>query len=30
MSDIRRDPLWLTAQKPFLDLSDKFRDDPLE
>lgn len=29
MIDIRRDPLWLEAQKPFLDLATKFRDDPL-
>jgi hypothetical protein len=30
MVDIRQDPLWLTAQKPFLDLATKFRSDPLE
>jgi len=30
MIDIRQDPLWLTAQKPFLDLATKFRSDPLE
>lgn len=29
MADIRRNPLWLAAQKPFLDLSGKFRADPL-
>jgi hypothetical protein len=30
MSDIRRDPLWLAAQQPFVELSGKFRGDPLE
>ena len=30
MADIRQDPLWLDAQKPFVDLSSKFRADPLE
>ena len=30
MVDIRKDPLWLEAQKPFVDLSSKFRADPLE
>ena len=30
MEDIRKSPLWLAAQKPFVDLSVKFRDDPLE
>ena len=30
MTDIRQDPLWLAAQKPFVDLSTKFREDPLE
>lgn len=30
MTDIRKDPLWLSAQKPFVDLSTKFRGDPLE
>jgi hypothetical protein len=30
MVEIRQDPLWLTAQKPFLDLATKFRTDPLE
>lgn len=30
MDDIRKDPLWLSAQKPFVDLAAKFRDDPLE
>ncbi len=30
MADIRQDPLWLDAQKPFVDLSSKFRMDPLE
>lgn len=30
MADIRQSPLWLDAQKPFVDLSSKFRADPLE
>lgn len=30
MSAIRQNPLWLQAQKPFADLSSRFRDDPLE
>jgi hypothetical protein len=30
MSDIRQDPLWLEAQKPFAQLSELFRNDPLE
>ena len=30
MADIRKDPLWLSAQKPFVELSGKFRSDPLE
>jgi hypothetical protein len=29
MADIRQNPLWLAAQKPFVDLSGKFRVDPL-
>ena len=29
MQDIRRDPKWLAAQEPFVELSSKFRDDPL-
>jgi hypothetical protein len=29
MTDIRKDPLWLEAQKPFVDLASKFRADPL-
>lgn len=29
MSDIRRDPKWLAAQEPFVELCAKFRDDPL-
>ncbi len=29
MDDIARNPLWLGAQVPFLDLSDKFRADPM-
>jgi hypothetical protein len=29
MIEIRQDPLWLEAQKPFLDLATRFRDDPL-
>lgn len=29
MADIRRDPKWLTAQEPFVELSAKFRADPL-
>lgn len=29
MTEIRQDPLWLAAQKPFLDLATKFREDPL-
>lgn len=30
MTDIRKDPLWVAAQEPFLDLATKFRMDPLE
>ncbi|HEX2860344.1 MAG TPA: hypothetical protein VHN79_01840 [Lacunisphaera sp.] len=30
MIEIRQDPRWLDAQKPFLDLATKFRSDPLE
>jgi hypothetical protein len=30
MIDIRKDPLWLEAQKPFVTLATKFRGDPLE
>ena len=30
MADIRQDPRWLEAQKPFADLSTKFRSEPLE
>ena len=29
MDAISEDPLWLNAQVPFVELSDKFRDDPL-
>ena len=29
MSMIARDPLWLSAQVPFMELSDKFRSNPL-
>jgi hypothetical protein len=29
MNDIRRDPKWLAAQEPFVELSAKFRSDPL-
>lgn len=29
MDDIAKDPLWLNAQKPFVELSDIFRADPL-
>jgi hypothetical protein len=29
MEDIRKNPLWIDAQKPFAELSEKFRDDPL-
>ncbi len=29
MQDIRKNPLWLAAQKPFADLSGKFQADPL-
>jgi hypothetical protein len=29
MTDIRRSPLWLNAQKPFVDLAAKFQADPL-
>jgi hypothetical protein len=29
MVELRKDPLWLAAQKPFLDLAAKFREDPL-
>ncbi len=30
MSAIAKDPLWLSAQVPFVELSDQFRADPLE
>ena len=30
MTDIRQDPLWLEAQKPFVALGTEFRADPLE
>jgi hypothetical protein len=30
MADIRQDPMWREAQKPFVELSEKFRADPLE
>ena len=30
MSAIAKDPLWLRAQVPFVELSDQFRSDPLE
>ncbi|HWA26725.1 MAG TPA: hypothetical protein VG734_13790 [Lacunisphaera sp.] len=30
MIDLRKDPLWLEAQKPFAALATKFRSDPLE
>jgi hypothetical protein len=30
MADIRSSPSWLEAQKPFVALSEKFRNDPLE
>jgi hypothetical protein len=29
MDAITADPLWLAAQVPFVELSDKFREDPL-
>ena len=29
MDGITKDPLWLSAQEPFVDLSDQFREDPL-
>ena len=29
MSSIAKDPLWLSAQVPFVEMSDKFRSDPL-
>ena len=29
MSAIAKDPLWLSAQVPFVELSDRFRSDPL-
>src|SRR5438094_589840 len=29
MSSIAKDPLWLSAQGPFVEMSDKFRSDPL-
>lgn len=29
MEGITKDPLWLSAQVPFVELSDKFREDPL-
>lgn len=30
MNDIRQDPRWLEAQKPFVALANEFRQDPLE
>ena len=30
MSAIAKDPLWLSAQVPFVEMSDQFRSDPLE
>jgi hypothetical protein len=30
MAEIRKSPGWLKAQKPFVELSEKFRADPLE
>jgi hypothetical protein len=30
MAEIRKDPRWLQAQKAFVELSNKFRTDPLE
>jgi hypothetical protein len=30
MTEIRQDPLWLTAQAPFVDLASQFRADPVE
>ena len=30
MSAIAKDPLWLSAQVPFVELSDQFRSDPLK
>lgn len=30
MTELRQDPLWLAAQKPFVDLANKFREDPVE
>jgi hypothetical protein len=30
MAQIRQSPNWLAAQKPFVELSEKFRADPLE
>ncbi len=30
MDGISKDPLWLSAQVPFVELSDKFREDPME
>jgi hypothetical protein len=30
MNDIRRDPKWLEAQKPFVELAAKFRGDPIK
>jgi len=29
MADLRKDPRWLKAQAPFVDLTEKFRADPL-
>jgi hypothetical protein len=29
MDGITKDPLWLSAQEPFVDLSEKFRSEPL-
>lgn len=30
MTEIRADPLWITAQAPFVDLAGQFRADPVE
>lgn len=30
MIEIRKDPLWLEAQRPFVELASRFRADPLE
>jgi len=30
ITEIRQDPLWIAAQRPLVELADRFREDPLE